>query len=177
MISVAENASKMNKRFEQTVLVASLLMSLAAHSQTEGITFVPDEVFAGRSEGKGEMQLFLGKARPFTVESFGSTQADGRFRLEQNVRFEGEPVQSRSWMMWQTTPGHYSATLTEASGLAVGRTDGSRLTLRYSLKGWGLVMHQILDLTNDGRTVLNYGSIRFFGIPIGQLRETIQLTH
>nr|WP_242006980.1 hypothetical protein [Candidatus Nitrotoga sp. AM1P] len=93
------------------------------------------------------------------------------------MRFEGEPVESRSWMMWQTTPGHYSTTLTEASRLAVGRTDGNRLTLRYPLKGWGLIMHQILDLTNNGRTVVNYGSIRFLGIPIGQLRATIQLTH
>lgn len=177
MISVAENANKMNRRFEQIVLIASLLMPLTAHSQTEGKAFVPNEVFAGRSDGKGEMQLFLGKTRPFTVESVGSTQTDGRFRLEQNVQFEGEPVQSRSWMMWQTTPGHYSATLTEASGLVVGHTDGSRLTLQYPLNGWGLVMHQILDLTNDGKTVLNYGSIRFLGIPIGQLRETIQLTH
>ena len=177
MISIAESANKMKKHFEQIVLVTSLLMSLTAHSQTTEKSFVPDKVFAGRSEGKGEMQLFLGKTRPFTVKSFGSTQADGRFRLEQNVQFEGEPVQSRSWMMWQTTPGHYSATLTEASGLVVGRTDGNRLTLRYPLKGWGLVMHQILDLTNDGQTVLNYGSIRFLGIPIGQVRETIQLMH
>jgi hypothetical protein len=167
----------MKKRFEQIVLIASLLMSLAAHSQTEGKAFEPNEVFAGRSESKGEMQLFLGKTRPFTVESLGSTQANGRFRLEQNVQFEGEPAQPRSWMMWQTTPGHYSATLTEASGLVVGHTDGSRLILRYPLKGWGLVMHQTLDLTNDGKTVLNYGSIRFLGIPIGQLRETIQLMH
>jgi hypothetical protein len=167
----------MNKCFEQIVLLASLLMSLTAHSQTEGKVFVPDKVFAGRSEGKGEMQLFLGKTRPFTVESLGSTQADGRFRLEQNVQFEGEPVQSRSWIIWQTAPGHYSATLTEASGLVVGHTDGSRLTLRYPLKGRGLVMHQILDLTYDGKTVLNYGSIRFLGITIGQLRETIQLMH
>lgn len=164
-------------RFVQIALVASLLMSLAAHSQTEGKAFVPDEVFAGRTEGKGEMQLFLGKTRPFTVESLGSTQADGRFRLEQNVRFEGEPVQSRSWVMRQTTPGDYSATLTEASGPVVGRTDGSRLTLRYPLKVWGLVMHQTLDLAKDGRSVMNYGSIRFLGIPIGHLRETIQLTH
>ncbi|RFC35949.1 MAG: Protein of unknown function (DUF3833) [Candidatus Nitrotoga sp. SPKER] len=163
--------------FQQIVLVTSLLMSLAAHSQSEEKAFVPDEVFAGRSEGKGEMQLFLGKNRPFTVESLGATQADGRFKLEQNVQFEGEPVQSRSWMIWQTTPGHYTATLTEASGLVVGHTEGSRLTLRYPLNNWGLVMHQILDLTHDGKTVLNYGSIRFLGIPIGQLRETIQLTH
>lgn len=88
----------MNQRFEQIVLVALLLISLAAHSQTEGKAFVPDKVFAGRSEGKGEMQLFLGKTRPFTVERLESTQSDGRFRLEQNVQFERESVQSRSWM-------------------------------------------------------------------------------
>lgn len=168
---------KVTKRFARTALLATLLLPLAAHSQTVGKAFVPEEVFAGRSEGKGEMRLALGKKRPFTVESLGTTQRNGRLRLEQNVRFEGEAIQSRSWVMWQTRPGHYSATLTEAAGPVVGRTEGSRLTLRYPLKRWGLVMHQTLDLAKDGRTVVNRGSIRFLGIPIGQLRETIQLMH
>ena len=77
--------------------------------------------------------------------------------------------------MWQTSPGRYSATLTEAAGPVVGRVKGSRLTLRYPLKRWGLVMHQTLDLATDQKTLLNSGSIRFLGIPVGRLRETIYL--
>ena len=166
-----------SKLLVKTALLATLLMLLATHSQAVAKAFVPEEVFAGRSEGKGEMRLFLGSTRAFTVGSLGTTQADGRLRLDQIMRFEGKPVQSRSWLMWQTEPGHYSATLTGAAGPVVGRTEGSRLTLRYPLKRWGLVMYQTLDLSKDGRTIENYGSIRFLGIPVGQLRETIRLMH
>lgn len=42
----------------------------------------------GRSEGKGEMRLYLSSMRAFTVESLGSEQSDGRLRLEQKVKFE-----------------------------------------------------------------------------------------
>lgn len=161
----------------QLGLLAALLMSSAAHSQTVRNVFVPEEVFAGNSVGKGELRLLLGKGRPFTVESRGTTQANGDFLLEQKMHFEGEPVQSRSWVMRRTSPGRYFATLTGAAGPAEGRTEGSRLTLRYPLTRWGLVMHQTLDLTEDRQAVKNYGSIRFLGIQVGQLQETIQLKH
>ena len=166
-----------SKRFVRTALLNTLLVASAAHSQMERKAFIPEEVFAGRSEGQGEMQFVLGKKRSFTVESLGTMQADGHLRLEQNVRFEGKAVQSRSWVMWQIKPGNYSATLTEAAGPVIVRTEGSRLTLRYPLTRWGLVMHQTLDLAKDGRTVANSGIIRFLGIPVGQLRETIRLKH
>ena len=168
---------KARKHFLQTALVLSMLAASAAHCQPMTGGFVPELVFAGRSEGKGELRLVLSKKRPFTVESLGTTQADGRLRLEQHVRFEGKADQSRTWVMWQTSAGHYSATLTDAAGLVVGRTQGSRMTLRYPLNRWGLVMHQTLHLAQDRQTIANAGSIRFLGIPIGKLRETIQIKH
>lgn len=152
-----------------------MLASAAVHCQPLTNAFVPELAFAGRSEGKGEMGLMRGKKRPFTVISLGTTLADGRLRLEQRVQFEGKAEQSRTWVIWQTSPGEYSATLTDAAGPVVGRTQGARMTLRYPLNRWGLVMHQTMDLAQDRRTIANFGSIRFLGIPIGTLRETIQL--
>jgi hypothetical protein len=152
-----------------------MLLSQIAHTQSMTGEFVVEKVFAGRSEGKGEVRLVWVDRRPFAVESLGTMQG-GRFRLEQTLRFEGKPAQSRSWVLWQTTPGHYSATLTDAAGPVIGRTEGSRLTLQYPLNRWGLVMYQTLDLA-DEHTVLNSGSIRFLGIPVGEVRETILLKH
>jgi hypothetical protein len=34
-------------------------------------------------------------------------------------------------------------------------------------------MHQTLDLAADGRTIDNRATVRFLGVPIGWLRETI----
>jgi hypothetical protein len=55
------------------------------------------------------------------------------------------------------------------------QTIGNRLTLRYPLTRWGLVMHQTLTLRVDGRTVDNICRIRFVGITVGQLSEVIEL--
>lgn len=159
----------------QLVLFAGMLMPYTPGSQAATNVFVPEQVFAGRSQGKGELQLLMGKKQPFTVASLGTIRSDGRLSLTQDVQFEGKAVHSRSWVMWQSGPGRYSATLTDAAGPVVGRVEGNRLTLRYPLKRWGLVMHQTLDLTTDQKTLINSGSIRFLGISVGQLRETIQL--
>lgn len=163
------------RRFARAAMLVVLLLSAAAHAQTSGDAFVPEDVFAGRSEGSGEMRLFLGRARAFTVESQGTVLADGRLRLEQTVRFENRPDQSRSWLMGRTDTGQYLATLSGSPGPVVGRTEGRRLTLRYPINRWGLVMHQTLDLSADGKSLMNRGSIRFLGIPVGRLRETILL--
>ena len=164
-------------RFFLPVLMLSMLASSGAQCQPATAAFVPELVFAGGSEGKGELWLMLVKKRPFTVESLGTRQANGYLRLTQRVRFEGKAEHSRTWVMWQTSPGYYSATLTDAAGPVFGRTQGSRMTLRYPLNRWGLVMHQTLDLAADRHTIANTGSIRFLGIPIGKLRETIQLKY
>lgn len=162
------------RHLAQALLVAALVASPVALAETAGRTFVPEDVFAGRSEGKGELRL-LGRTRGFTVESLGTSQLSGQLRLQQTIRFDGQPARSRVWLITQTTPGHYTATLTDAAGPVVGRSDGRRLTLRYPLKRWGLVMHQTLDLSSDGQTLDNQGSIRLLGVRIGELRETIRL--
>lgn len=161
----------------QTVLLAVLGFAASAQCRAAANPFVPEQVFAGRSEGTGELRLLLGKARPFKVVSSGTVQKDGRLTLGQQVHFQGKPVQSRSWVMWPLAQGRYAATLTEAAGPVVVRTSGNRLTLRYPLTHWGLVMHQTLDLMPNHQTVMNYGSIRFLGMEVGRLRETIQLKH
>ena len=166
--------ARVHSRLAGSVLLAIMLVGQVAAAGTAANPFVPEQVFAGASSGKGELQLVFGKPRPFTVASFGTMQHDGRLRLAQQVKFEGEPVKSRAWVIWKTGPDHYSGTLTEAAGPVVGVTSGSRMTLLYPLNRWGLVMHQTLDLTGHG-TVLNSGSIRFLGLQVGRLREIIRL--
>ena len=134
--------------------------------------FTPNAGFAGESEGNGTLKLFLGKPQSFHVVSHGAEQGDGSFRLEQRVTFEGQPPQDRVWVLITVSPDHYSATLSDASGPATGVTSGSRLSLRYRVKG-PLVMNQILRLMPDGKTIDNVGVITLLGIPVGHLHETI----
>ena len=147
---------------------ATALLSAAE----QPLVFTPQNGFSGASEGQGSLKLLLGKPRPFHVESRGSEQSDGTFRLDQTVTFQGEAPKTRFWIMSTTTPNHYSATLSDAAGPVQGVTDGSTLSLHYRIKG-PLVMHQALTLAPDGQTIDNVGVIRLLGVPVGHLRETI----
>ncbi|MEP7097169.1 MAG: DUF3833 family protein [Dokdonella sp.] len=137
-----------------------------------GPEFTPQNGFGGASEGVGSLTLFLGKPRPFHVDSHGFEQADGTFRLDQTVTFEGETPEKRFWVLTTISPDHYTATLSESAGPVTGVTSGSHLSLHYRVKG-PLVVHQELDLSPDGKTIDNRGVITLLGIPVGHLHETI----
>ncbi|CAN5751753.1 hypothetical protein BH23GEM8_BH23GEM8_18360 [soil metagenome] len=153
------------------VLVASIVgcPSFAAEQQRE---FTPQNGFGGESEGNGSLKFLFGKPRPFHVESRGSEQSDGTFRLEQRVTFQGKPPKDRVWILTTVSPNHYSGRLSDAAGRVTGSTSGPRLSLRYRVNVL-LVMHQELELLPDGKTIGNVGTITLLGIPVGRLHETI----
>ena len=97
---------------------------------------------------------------------------DGTFRLDQTVTFQGQPSQERSWILKTIRQNHYTATLSDAAGPVTGLTNGSRLLLKYRVKG-PLIMHQTLELMPDGKTIDNVGKITFLGVTVGHLHETI----
>lgn len=156
-------------------VVVLALGLLAAQAPALAVDFVPERVFAGRSAGEGELKLLFRQAQVFTVESRGTERPDGTFQLDQTIRFSGQPARVRSWVMRRSGPGTYSATLTDAAGPVAARIDGPRMTLRVPLTHWGLIMHQTLEVADDGRTIDNRGRIRLLGVPFGRLRETIRL--
>jgi hypothetical protein len=133
----------------------------------------PASLFDGRSTGHGELTLLFGRARPFRVESEGRRQSDGSFRLDQVVSFEGETPRARHWIIRPAGEGRFVFSLSDAAGPGTAVVDGSRLTLRYPLTRGGVRMRQVLEVSPDGRSIANTGSIRWWGIPIGRLTETI----
>ena len=155
-----------------TLILAAAIVGGSSFAAEQQLEFTPQNGFGGVSEGNGSLTLFLGKPRPFHVESRGSEQRDGTFRLEQKITFQGKPPQARVWILTTISPDHYSATLSDAAGPVSGSTSGSRLSLQYRVKG-PLVMHQELQLMPDGKTIDNIGVITLLGIPVGHLHETI----
>lgn len=146
--------------------------SVSAQAKEGSKEFTPQNGFSGRSEGNGKLKLFFGKRRSFHVESRGYDQADGTFRLDQTVTFEGQPSQVRTWILKTDRQKHYTGTLSDAAGGVTGLTNGSRLQLKYRVKG-PLIMHQTLELMPDGKTIDNVGRITLLGITVGRLHETI----
>ena len=144
----------------------------ALGAQADANHFTLDAGFGGASEGHGTLKVLLGAERPFRVESRGQRLADGTFRLDQTVRFQGKAATRRHWLLRTVQPGAYAGTLSDAAGRVTGHTLGARLLLRYRLKG-PLVMHQTLELMPDG-TIDNVGKITFLGVSVGHLYETIE---
>ncbi len=148
------------------------VVSVSSRAEEGSLEFTPHNGFIGHSEGNGVIRLFFGKQRLFLVESHGYDQADGTFRLDQTVTFQGQPSQERTWILKTVRQNHYTGTLSDAAGRVTGITDGSRLQLKYRVKG-PLIMHQTLELMPDGKTIDNVGKITLLGIPVGHLHETI----
>ena len=148
------------------------VVSVSAQTKEGSREFTPHNGFSGQSEGNGKLKLFFGKKRPFHVESHGSDQPDGTFRLDQTVTFQGQPSQQRTWLLKTDRQNHYTGTLSDAAGRVTGLTNGFILRLKYRLKG-PLVMHQTLKLMPDGKTIDNVSKIKLLGITVGHLHETI----
>lgn len=155
------------------ILVLCLsVASVSAQTKEASSEFTPHNGFGGQSEGNGKLKLFFGKQRPFHVESHGYDQADGTFRLDQTVTFQGQPSQQRTWLLKTANQNHYTGTLSDAPGRVSGQTNGLLLRLKYRVKG-PLIMHQTLKLMPDGKTIDNVGKITLLGITVGHLHETI----
>lgn len=148
------------------------VVSVSSQTKAESPEFTLPNGFGGHSEGNGETKLFLGKRHHFHVESHGFDQGAGTFRLDQNVTFQGQPSRRRTWMLKTVSPNHYAGTLSDAEGRVTGLTKGTVLLIKYRVKG-PLIVHQILKLMPDGKTIDNKGKITFLGIPVGHLHETI----
>lgn len=154
------------------VVLTALVVGVAFSAPGEPPEFSPQHGFDGDSEGTGTLTFLLGKQRPFHVQSRGTAQPDGTFRLEQTIRFQGSEATSRVWILRTVGPSRYAATLSDAAGPVTGSSDGSLLRLEYRARG-PLVMRQELRLMPDGKTIDNVGVISLLGMPVGRLKETI----
>ena len=152
--------------------LVTLMPSNVLRAQEPHREFSPHNGLSGHSEGNGALKLFFGRPRSFHVESYGYERGDGRFQLDQTVSFQHQRPQTRSWVITTVGSGLYTATLSDAAGAVTGRSDGSRLFLRYRFKG-PLVVRQTLELMPDGKTIDNVGRATLLGIPVGHLHETI----
>lgn len=133
----------------------------------------PEVFFTGATHSFGVLENRSGApVKVFRVDGQGAAQADGMFRLDQTVTFDGQPPQRRTWLMRPTGPHAYRATLTDASGEVTGEAYGALFHLHYPYKSLAR-MEQWLYLQPDGRTVLNEATVTVAGVVIARLSERI----
>ena len=122
---IAQVLARMKKFF--WLLLFFLVMGIVGGASSAGekpLEFTPRNGFSGDSEGQGTLRLFLRKQHSFHVQSRGSEQDDGTFRLDQTVTFAGEAPQTRFWIISTTSHNHYSATLVMLLARSRGRQPG-----------------------------------------------------
>ena len=135
----------------------------------------PERYFEGTTRSFGVMEARSGAPTDiFHVEGHGEVQADGAFKLDQIVTFDGRAPQRRTWVMRASGPNTYTATLTDAGGPVTGEAYGNLFHIRYPLKSppFGR-MEQWLYLQPDGRTVMNEATVTVAGVVAARLSERI----
>lgn len=130
--------------------------------------------FAGRTRGKGTLELLTGRRVSLQVEGMGHTEADGSFRLDQVITFEDGAVEKRTWRLVERGSGAYTGTLSSADGTVSAEVIGNRFRLRYLMRQPAVYMEQYLYLRADCRTVLNLATITVAGQPWARLTEEIR---
>lgn len=149
-----------------------LLLALAA--ATTGPMFDPLRFFAGRTEGRGRLQIVLHRARGVAVHGTGRATESG-FALSQRVEQDGKPATTRQWLLHAVAPGHWAGTLTDAIGPVTAAAQGDQLQIAYRTRG-KVRIEQWLTLAPDGRSAHNHLTARRLGIVVARLDETITKT-
>ncbi|MEP6905840.1 MAG: DUF3833 family protein [Gemmatimonadales bacterium] len=155
------------------ILLICLTLSSSDIIPAQVPAFRPEIFFSGVTRGEGTLKVRGKPPKRFSVESRGRMESGDVFRLDQSVTFADGAVESRTWQIRRLTPNRYSANLSDAAGSVSAETSGNLFHLRYLLRRPAIYMEQWLYLQPDGRTVLNIGKVKIFGLVLAQISETI----
>lgn len=164
-------------RFTASAAIALLLASCAGAPPAATIIaappFVAERFFAGRLDGVGTLEIVFHAPSTTHVTSVGHVGDDGVLALDQHIEQQGKLVRDRQWRIQPIGNGHYTGTLTDASGPVMGETEGNRLHLHFPMKG-GMRVDQWLTLSTNGQVAQNHLIVRKFGVTVATLDETIR---
>jgi hypothetical protein len=132
----------------------------------------PIAYFTGRAEGRATLHKLVGEPEAILVHSSGRSDGKGGVFLNQRIEEQGKPARVRTWHLMPAGPGHFTGTLTDASGPVVASVAGPRLDIAFPMKG-RLKARQVLILRADGRTLANRLTVTKFGVPLAHLDEVI----
>ena len=158
------------------LLLLLALLSLSAcdsKAPEPGPPLDPLAFFTGKSHGEATLSQLLTADRHVVVDSVGRPQPDGSLTLTQRIAIQGKPPKTRQWLLRRDRPGHYSGTLTEATGPIDAATVGNSVRIRYKMKG-GLKVEQWLAPLPGGKALDNQLKVTKLGIRVASLHEVIR---
>jgi hypothetical protein len=150
------------------LLALSFPRSVGADTLTSPLSF-----FEGRTESIGVLNVALRSPKSSRSHGMGSIAADGSLRLVQRVDDEGKAPHLRHWNIREVSPGHFTGSMSEATGPLSIVEVGHRFRFRFSIKG-GLAVEEWLTPNAGGRSAENEFTIRKFGIPVASFRGVVR---
>lgn len=158
-------------RLVMIMLPAVMIGASASAGAAESQQTDPMRFFEGRTESVSTVKLIMKK--PFQSRSTGNGEIDdGTLHLVQKVQEEGKAF-DRRWRMRQTSPGHFTGTMSEAVGPVTVEEVGDRYRFRFKMKG-NVSVEQWLTPLPGGRSALSRVNIRKFGMAVGRSEGTIR---
>jgi hypothetical protein len=124
--------------------------------------------FAGKTRAENVLKVVLKKPVKLIVDSIGGKGDRGDFVMIDTVHEGDKPVRQRKWSMRQTSPNHFTGSLTDATGPVEVAVDGDTATIRYTMKG-GLKVAQELQLQADGKTLTNHVVAKKLGMKFARV--------
>lgn len=133
----------------------------------------PLRFFAGRTETVGTVKVLFKK--PYASRSIGQgrIESDGSLTLVQRVEDEGKPPHERRWRVRQAAPGHWTGTMSDATGPLEIEQVGDRYHFSFKMKGH-LNVDQWLTPLPGATAARTTTKIRKFGMTVATTDGTVR---
>ncbi len=148
------------------------MIALLIAASVAAAPFDPVEFFRGRTHGEGTLKIIFQNPKPITVDSDGTSGADGVLTLKQVINEPGKAPRTRVWKMRREGPARFSGTLTDAAGPVRVEVEGRAIRIRYKGKD-SLDFDQRLTPVGS-RELRNHMRIKRFGVTVARVDETIR---
>lgn len=134
--------------------------SAAVQPPTDPFTF-----YEGLTDTTGTLKVLMHNPVHTHCIGRGELRPDGTLSLVQRVEDEGSAPYDRRWVVRQVSPGHFLATMSQASGPVAIDQIGDRYRFRFKMSG-GLSVEEWLKPLPGGRSAASSISVHKYGIPV-----------
>jgi Protein of unknown function (DUF3833) len=137
--------------------------------------FDPLEFFAGPVSAQGIFEDPFGRIkRRFKITMFGTATASGSLDVTEMLTFDDGSIDTRQWTLTRLAPDRFTMAGPDIVGLPVGviAHGSAEIKYVYRLTVGGRIIHvRLRDRLHriDSRHVVNRGTMRKFGIHLGDL--------
>lgn len=128
--------------------------------------------FNGRTHADNDLKIVFHRPTKLIVDSIGKRQ--GSEFIQTDTVHEGDkPVRTRIWRTHEISPGHFTGTLTDATGPVDIAVHGNGVIIRYTMKG-GLDILETMELQGDGKTLSNHVIAKKLGLTFARVEGSVR---